>query len=168
MARGGGRPSLQAWPPSRRRGTGRRPGVGQCAAAAAADAGLPPERTRQAAAQLRFAAIRSWHPLEEISRLAGHSRTAVTELVYRKQIRPVVQTGAIAMNDIFGQAARPVPAGDSHADSHSLPASPASDRVDQRPGMMWSGWPDSNRRPLAPKLDPTTSPGRSRGLQLAR
>ncbi|MEU8356345.1 tyrosine-type recombinase/integrase [Nonomuraea sp. NPDC048882] len=27
-------------------------------------------------------------PLEEISRLVGHSSTAVTELVYRKQIRP--------------------------------------------------------------------------------
>ncbi len=41
--------------------------------------------------------------LEEISRLVGHSSTAVTELVYRKQIRPVVQTGAIAMNRIFGK-----------------------------------------------------------------
>ena len=40
-------------------------------------------------------------PLEEISRLVGHSSTAVTELVYRKQIRPVVQSGAIAMNQIF-------------------------------------------------------------------
>jgi integrase len=41
-------------------------------------------------------------PLEEISRLVGHSSTTVTELVYRKQIRPVVQTGAAAMDDIFG------------------------------------------------------------------
>ncbi len=40
-------------------------------------------------------------PLEEISRLVGHSSTAVTELVYRKQIRPVVQTGAVAMDRIF-------------------------------------------------------------------
>jgi integrase len=31
-------------------------------------------------------------PLEEISRLVGHSSTAVTELVYRKQIRPWAQT----------------------------------------------------------------------------
>ncbi|WP_308169999.1 tyrosine-type recombinase/integrase [Acrocarpospora catenulata] len=30
-------------------------------------------------------------PLEEISRLVGHSSTAVTEAVYRKQIRPVLQ-----------------------------------------------------------------------------
>ncbi|MEQ4726039.1 tyrosine-type recombinase/integrase [Nonomuraea sp. B19D2] len=41
-------------------------------------------------------------PLEEISRLFGHSSTAVTELVYRKQIRPVVQSGALAMDRIFG------------------------------------------------------------------
>ncbi|MET8974716.1 tyrosine-type recombinase/integrase [Streptomyces sp. NPDC004539] len=41
-------------------------------------------------------------PLEEISRLVGHSSTAVTETVYRKQIRPVIQTGATAMDEIFG------------------------------------------------------------------
>lgn len=40
--------------------------------------------------------------LEEISRLVGHSSTAVTELVYRKQIRPVLQEGAVAMDRIFG------------------------------------------------------------------
>ncbi|MDH6488433.1 tyrosine-type recombinase/integrase [Streptomyces sp. SAI-127] len=31
-------------------------------------------------------------PLEEISRLVGHSGTAVTEEVYRKQIRPEIDT----------------------------------------------------------------------------
>ncbi|GHE40128.1 site-specific integrase [Streptosporangium violaceochromogenes] len=41
-------------------------------------------------------------PLEEISRLVGHRSTAVTELVYRKQIRPVLQSGATAMDRIFG------------------------------------------------------------------
>lgn len=41
-------------------------------------------------------------PLEEISRLVGHSGTSVTEKVYRKQIRPVIQTGAVAMDGIFG------------------------------------------------------------------
>ncbi|GAA2066947.1 hypothetical protein GCM10009801_13890 [Streptomyces albiaxialis] len=38
---------------------------------------------------------------EEISKLVGHSSTSVTEEVYRKQIRPVVQTGAVAMDAIF-------------------------------------------------------------------
>lgn len=40
--------------------------------------------------------------LEEISRLVGHSGTSVTELVYRHQIRPVLQTGAVAMDALFG------------------------------------------------------------------
>ncbi len=43
-------------------------------------------------------------PLEEISRLVGHSSTSVTEEVYRKQIRPVIQTGATVMDDVFGHA----------------------------------------------------------------
>jgi integrase len=46
-------------------------------------------------------------PLEEISRLVGHSSTAVTEEVYRKQIRPVVQTGAVVMDGIFSQDPKP-------------------------------------------------------------
>lgn len=41
-------------------------------------------------------------PIEEISRLVGHSSTAVTEQVYRHQIRPVVQAGAVAMDGLFG------------------------------------------------------------------
>ncbi|KAA1033955.1 site-specific integrase [Pseudonocardia sp. EV170527-09] len=40
-------------------------------------------------------------PIEQISRLVGHSGTTVTELVYRKQIRPVVEDGATAMDRIF-------------------------------------------------------------------
>ncbi|MBV9143448.1 MAG: site-specific integrase [Pseudonocardiales bacterium] len=40
-------------------------------------------------------------PLEEISPLVGHRSTAVTELVYRKQIRPVLQRGATVMDQIF-------------------------------------------------------------------
>lgn len=39
--------------------------------------------------------------LEEISRLVGHSSTAVTELVYHKQVRPVIQGGAVIMDRIF-------------------------------------------------------------------
>jgi integrase len=40
-------------------------------------------------------------PLENISRLVGHSNTVVTETVYRKQLRPVMQEGATAMDLIF-------------------------------------------------------------------
>ncbi|WP_062440092.1 tyrosine-type recombinase/integrase [Herbidospora daliensis] len=40
-------------------------------------------------------------PIENISRLVGHSNTKVTELVYRKQLRPMLLEGAEAMDDIF-------------------------------------------------------------------
>ena len=40
-------------------------------------------------------------PIEQISRLVGHSGTSVTEPVYRKQIRPVVEDGAVAMDRLF-------------------------------------------------------------------
>jgi hypothetical protein len=39
-------------------------------------------------------------PLEQISQLVGHSGTTVTELVYRHQLRPVIQTGAIVMDQL--------------------------------------------------------------------
>lgn len=42
-------------------------------------------------------------PIEEIAQLVGHSSTAVTELVYRQQIRPVLQSGAMVMDRIFGE-----------------------------------------------------------------
>ncbi|GAA1293886.1 hypothetical protein Psi02_42430 [Planotetraspora silvatica] len=40
-------------------------------------------------------------PIEDISRLAGHRNTVVTETVYRKQIRPVLMQGAETMDDLF-------------------------------------------------------------------
>jgi site-specific recombinase XerD len=40
-------------------------------------------------------------PLERISRLVGHSGTAVTEAVYRKEIRPVLMGGAETMDRLF-------------------------------------------------------------------
>jgi integrase len=39
--------------------------------------------------------------IEEIARLAGHSSSRTTEVVYRKQLRPVLQRGAIVMDGIF-------------------------------------------------------------------
>ena len=47
-------------------------------------------------------------PLEHISRLVGHSGTAVTEAVYRQQIRPVMEEGATTMDVVFGEE-RPAP-----------------------------------------------------------
>lgn len=43
-------------------------------------------------------------PIEHISRLVGHSGTAVTEAVYRQQLRPVLEEGATAMDAIFPAA----------------------------------------------------------------
>jgi integrase len=40
-------------------------------------------------------------PIEEIARLAGHSSTRTTEVVYRKELRPVLQSGAEVMDRIF-------------------------------------------------------------------
>jgi integrase len=40
-------------------------------------------------------------PIEQISRLVGHSGTTVTEAVYRKQIRPVITEGAEVMDRLF-------------------------------------------------------------------
>jgi integrase len=40
-------------------------------------------------------------PIEQIARLVGHTSTAVTETVYRQQIRPVMIEGAEAMDRIF-------------------------------------------------------------------
>jgi len=40
-------------------------------------------------------------PIEQISRLVGHTGTTTTETIYRKQIRPVLVQGADAMDAIF-------------------------------------------------------------------
>jgi integrase len=45
-------------------------------------------------------------PVEEIARLAGHNRTATTELVYRHELRPVITTGAEVMDRILNSPRR--------------------------------------------------------------
>ena len=39
--------------------------------------------------------------IEDISRLVGHASTAVTEKVYRHQLKPVLLGGAAAIDEIF-------------------------------------------------------------------
>jgi integrase len=41
-------------------------------------------------------------PVEEIARLAGHSSTRTTEVIYRKELRPVLVKGAEVMDQLFG------------------------------------------------------------------
>jgi len=49
-------------------------------------------------------------PVEEIARLAGHSSSRTTEVVYRRELRPVLTTGAQAMDRLF---AAPLGSGDA-------------------------------------------------------
>jgi integrase len=42
-------------------------------------------------------------PIETIADLVGHACTAVTEEVYRHQLKPVITKGAETMNTIFSQ-----------------------------------------------------------------
>ena len=61
-----------------------------------------------------FVSLMSQHGagIEEIARLAGHATTRTTEIVYRRELRPVITTGAEIMDQVFGPGA-------------GLPASPA-------------------------------------------
>jgi integrase len=46
-------------------------------------------------------------PIDEIAKLVGHTgSSSVTERVYRKQLRPVIQTGATAMDTLFESVGR--------------------------------------------------------------
>jgi site-specific recombinase XerD len=42
-------------------------------------------------------------PVEEIARVAGHKQTSTTELVYRRELRPVITTGAEVMDKVFSR-----------------------------------------------------------------
>jgi hypothetical protein len=45
-------------------------------------------------------------PVEEIARLAGHASSRTTEVIYRRELRPVITTGAEVMDQIFGSKQR--------------------------------------------------------------
>jgi len=66
--------------------------------AAGLGTGLAPRDLRQTFVSLMSA---DGVPIEEIARLAGHNRTATTELVYRHELRPVITTGAEVMDRIL-------------------------------------------------------------------
>jgi integrase len=50
-----------------------------------------------------FTSLMSEHgvPNEEIARVLGHSGTVVTERIYRHELRPVIETTATAMDQVF-------------------------------------------------------------------
>jgi hypothetical protein len=40
-------------------------------------------------------------PVEEIARLAGYASSRTTEVIHRRELRPVITTGAEVMDQIF-------------------------------------------------------------------
>jgi hypothetical protein len=40
--------------------------------------------------------------IEEIAHLVGHASTGTAEVVYRRELRPVITTGAEIMGEVFG------------------------------------------------------------------
>jgi hypothetical protein len=40
-------------------------------------------------------------PVEEIARLAGHASSRTTEVIYGRELRPVITTGAEVIDQIF-------------------------------------------------------------------
>ncbi len=66
-------------------------------------AGLEPEAWTPRELRHSFVSILSDSgvPIEQIARLLGHSGTAVTERVYRHQLRPVLEEGAETMDTLF-------------------------------------------------------------------
>ena len=49
-------------------------------------------------------------PIEKIADLVGHRSTIVPQAVYRHQLRPVIETGATAMNTILNREKNTGPA----------------------------------------------------------
>jgi integrase len=69
-----------------------------CTAAGIGDGWTPREL------RTTFVSLLSHHgvSIEEIARLAGHASTRTTEIVYRRELRPVITTGAEIMDQLFG------------------------------------------------------------------
>jgi integrase len=68
-----------------------------CRAAGAGDGWTPREL------RTSFVSLMSHHGVstEEIARLVGHTSTRTTEVVYRRELRPVISTGAEIMDKVF-------------------------------------------------------------------
>ena len=69
-----------------------------CAAAGAGDGWTPRELRTTFVSLLSHRGV----SIEEIARLAGHASTRTTEIVYRRELRPVITTGAEIMDELFG------------------------------------------------------------------
>jgi integrase len=68
-----------------------------CTAAGAGDGWTPRELRTTFVSLLSHRGV----SIEEIARLAGHASTRTTEIVYRRELRPVITTGAEIMDELF-------------------------------------------------------------------
>jgi integrase len=68
-----------------------------CAEAGAGDGWTPRELRTTFVSLLSHQGV----AIEEIARLAGHATTRTTEIVYRRELRPVITTGAQIMDQLF-------------------------------------------------------------------
>jgi integrase len=69
-----------------------------CAAAGIGDGWTPRELRTSFVSLMSHRGV----SIEEIARLAGHASTRTTEVVYRRELRPVITTGAEIMDEVFG------------------------------------------------------------------
>jgi integrase len=71
-----------------------------CTAASIGDGWTPREL------RTSFVSLLSHHgvSIEEIARLVGHASTRTTEVVYRRELRPVITTGAEIMDELFKES----------------------------------------------------------------
>jgi Phage integrase family len=90
-----------------------------CTAAGAGDGWTPRELRTSFVSLLSHRGV----SIEEIARLAGHASTRTTEVVYRRELRPVITTGAEVMDELLGEARSQRPS------SVPSPASPKSFRI---------------------------------------
>ena len=68
-----------------------------CAAAGVGDHWTPRELRTSFVCLMSHSGV----SIEEIARLAGHASTRTTEVVYRRELRPVITTGAEIMDQLF-------------------------------------------------------------------
>src|SRR6516164_3105547 len=70
-----------------------------CTAAGAGDGWTPRELRTSFVSLMSHRGV----SIEEIARLAGHASTRTTEVVYRRELRPVITTGAEIMDELFAR-----------------------------------------------------------------
>jgi integrase len=68
-----------------------------CRAARVGDGWTPRELRTSFVSLMSHSGVRT----EEIARLVGHNSTRTTEVVYRRELRPVITTGAEIMDEVF-------------------------------------------------------------------